>query len=147
MAVRDIFKISRKTFLNPSGWLDLNGLIEQNKTIWSVLKNLFTKVEPTRQETFEQAMVRQGLAEADIPRLMSRFALYVWLFLGCGLAAFAYAFYLLFAHHLFLGWLLSMSVSAFFATQAFRYDFWGLQLRRRTLGLSFADWKKSRLGE
>jgi hypothetical protein len=147
MAVRDIFKISRKTFLNPSGWLDLNGLIEQNKTIWSVLKNLFTKAEPTRQETFAQAMQRQGLAETDIPKLISRFTLYVWLFVGCGLAAFGYAFYLLFAHHLFVGWLLSMSVSVFFAAQAFRYDFWSLQLRRRTLGLSFADWKKSRLGE
>lgn len=147
MAVRDIFKISRKTFLNPSGWLDLNGLIEQNKTIWSILKNMFTKAEPTRQETFAQAMARQGLAEADIPQLIQRFSIYVALFLVCALVAFGYAFYLLFAHHLFFGWLLSVSVSVFFAAQAFRFDFWGMQLRRRTLGLSFADWKKSRLGE
>lgn len=147
MAVRDIFKISRKTFFNPSGWLDLNGLIEQNKTIISVLKNLFTKAEPARQETFEQAMERLKLTEPDIVALVRRYTLFVWLFVVCALAAFAHAFYLLFAYHLFFAWLLSMSVSLFFWAQAFRYDFWGLQLRRRALGLSFADWKKSRLGE
>lgn len=147
MAVRDIFKISRKTFFNPSGWIDLDGLIEQNKTIFSVLKNLFTKAEATRQETFEQAMARLNLTEPDIAALIRRYALFVWLFLICAFAAFGHAFYLLFAYHLFFAWLLSLSVSVFFAAQAFRYDFWGLQLRRRTLGLSFADWKKSRLGE
>ena len=66
MAVRDIFKVSRKTFFNPTSWIDLEALIYQNKTIWSVLKGLFTKPAVERTETFEEAMKRQDMTEADV---------------------------------------------------------------------------------
>ncbi len=146
MAVRDIFKVSRKTFFNPTSWLDLEALIYQNKTIWSVLKGLFTKQTPERTETFDEAMKRQEMSEDDVTLLTTRFKNFALLFFGIGLLIFAYAFYLLFKHHTILGWLLSLAVSIYFFAQAFRYDFWALQLTRRTLGLTFADWKKHWLG-
>jgi hypothetical protein len=57
-----------------------------------------------------------------------------------------YSFFLLFHHTAFLGWFLGMATSALFFAQAFKYDFWSLQMRRRKLGLTFQDWKKSILG-
>lgn len=147
MAVRDIFKVSRKTFFNPSAWIDLEALIDQNKTIFSIIKNLFSKPVAGTAETFDEAIKRQKVSEAEIANRITTYGRFAALYVLCGLAAFVYAFYLLFRHHTFLGFCLSFSVTIFFFAQAFAYDFWKLQLKRRTLGLTFADWKKSWLGE
>lgn len=147
MAAKDIFKISRKTFFNPSAWIDYQALVDQNKTIFSVIKNLFSKPAPAREETFEDALKRLKVNESDLPDMLATYRSYAAFFLLCGLVAFTYGFYLVFRHHTWIGFFLAESVCAYFLVQAFKYDFWALQLRRRTLGLTYADWKKSWLGE
>lgn len=147
MAVSDIFKISRKTFFDPKSWADTRSIVDQNRTIFAVLKAIFTPAKPERQETFEEAMKRQGLTEDQVLPLASTYRLYALIFLACAIVSFAYAFYLLFRYHHLLAFGLSLSVMAFFLAQVFRYDFWSLQLRSRKLGLTFRDWTKSWLGE
>lgn len=147
MAIRDIFKISRKTFFDPAGWLDYESLKYQNQTIWVVLKNLFTRPRPQREETFNAAMKRLKLSEEDVQYGAKNYRLFAIGFFLIGLLVFFYSFYLLFRHVTFFGWILGLAVSALFLAQAFKYDFWSLQMRRRKLGLTFADWKKSVLGD
>lgn len=147
MRVRDIFKISRKTFLNPGGWIYYDGLKEQTITIWGVLKNLFTPTRPVLEETFEQAIARLKLTKKDVANTAKTYHVYALIFAGLGLFALLYAFYLLFRFGTIAGWLLSIAVSAFLFAQAFRFDFWSLQMRERKLGLTFADWKNSILGK
>ena len=146
MALRDIFKISRKTFIHPSGWIDLDSLQSQNRTIWGVLKTLFTPQQPTRKETFDEAMKRLGLTEADLARSAMRYRLYGFFFLFIALVISVYAFYLLFRYGSFLGWLLGIGVAGLFIAQAFKYDFWAFQIRRRKLGATFEEWKRATLG-
>jgi intracellular multiplication protein IcmV len=146
MAVRQVFKISRKTFFNPSAWLDIDALKTQNKAIGRILKTLFASAKPTREETFEQAMQRQGLSEADIQGIANSYRWYAGIFLFFGIVVFIFAFYLLFSHSTFHGWLLAIAASALFFGQAFRYDFWVFQIKKRQLGCTFAEWKRHWLG-
>lgn len=146
MAVRDIFKVRLRTFLNPSGWIDLDSLIASNRTLWDVLRGLFTRPTVVKEETFEQAMQRFGLTETDIKERIVTYRRFAILFLVLGCVLFAYSFYLLFYHATFLGWMLGIAVSALFFAQAFRYDFWSFQLKRRQLGVTFDEWKRSILG-
>jgi hypothetical protein len=147
MAVKDVFKFSWKTFINPAAWIGYNGLVEQNKAIYGILTNLKTVPQPGVSETFEEAMKRQGLTEKDLQEGISTYSALALVFLMLGLAALAYAIYLLGRYGSLLGTLLGVVVAAMFAAQAFKYDFWALQMRKRTLGLTFEDWKRNYLGK
>ena len=147
MAVRDVLKVSRKTFFNPSAWLGLDLLKDQSRFIWATVKDLFIPPTPEFEETFEEAMVRLELSEDDIKTALTNYRYYTWLFVVLGLFTFAYSFYLLFRHATFLGWLLGLAVSALFFSQAFRFDFWAFQIKRRKLGATFVEWKRHFLGE
>lgn len=146
MAIRDIFKVSRKTFINPSGWFGLDSFVEQNKTIWDTIRSLFSPAKPLREETFEQAMQRMHLTEADLQNSAKNYRLFALVFVLFGLLLFLYAFYLLFTHSSYTGLLLAIAASAVFFSQAFKYDFWAFQIKRRKLGVTFAEWKANILG-
>lgn len=146
MAVRDIFKVSRKTFINPTGWIGYESLKFQNQTMWAVLKNLFTTAKPERKESFKEAMHRLKLSEEDVKYGAVNYRILAMIFLAIGLLFLIHSFYLLFHHSTFLGWFLGLGASGLFFAQAFRYDFWSLQMRRRKLGITFSDWKQSILG-
>jgi hypothetical protein len=149
MAVRDAFKITRKTFFNPRAWFNYDEFNNQNNVLWNLLKaNLVPpQTQPQDTQTFEQAMQRHGMAETDIPVAIKNYRLFALLFSLLAFLAFVYAFFILFGYHTLFGWLLSMCVCALLLAQALKYDFWSLQLRRRKLDLTFADWKASILGK
>lgn len=146
MAIRDIFKVSRKTFFNPSGWLDYDGLKNQSTNLYSILKTTYTPDKSGREETFEQAMVRLNLTEEDVAGIIKTYAFYTFVFVLLGLGMFCYAFYLLFSVGSLTGLMLGLGAASLFFAQAFRYDFWSLQMRRRKLGLTFEEWKRHVLG-
>lgn len=146
MAIRDIFKVSRKTFFNPAAWLDFNAVRAHTILVWTTLANLFTPPRPLREETFEQAMTRLHLTEPDVKSIAQTYRQYAIFFFIIGLLGFCYAFYLLFRYWTFIGFLIGLCMTALFITQAFKYDFWSLQMRKRKLGLTFEDWQKSILG-
>lgn len=146
MAIRDVFKLSRKTFFNPTGWIDLSYLKELNLTLWEIIKSLFSVPSQMREESFAVAKERLNLTEKDIASRIVRYRLYAIFFFILGMLIFFYSFFLLFRHVSVTGLILGFASSALFLSQAFRFDFWSLQLRRRTLGLSFKEWKKSYLG-
>lgn len=147
MALRDLFKVSRKTFFNPSAWVDYGAIKEQNRTIYSSIRNLFRPAQADREETFEQALTRLNLTENDIAETHKAYRRYAVLFFFITLLVFIYSFFLLFRYGAIFDFLIGLSVTALLAVQAFRYDFWALQIRKRTLGLTFQDWKKEILGE
>ena len=146
MAFRDIFKISRKTFFDPLAWFGYDTVRAQTLDTWSILKNLFSKPKSGEAETFEQAVLRLNLSETEITNTATTYRLYALMFAVFGILIFYYSFYLLFKHWVFTGWLLGVAASGLCFAQAFRYDFWSLQMRRRKLGLSFNDWLSSLIG-
>ncbi len=149
MAVRDAFKVTRKTFFNPRAWFSYDEFLNHNRIIWGSIKSVVVApaVEPgAEEETFEQAMERNGMSEEDRQIGIKAYRNFALIFVSLAVFSFIYAFFLLFAYHVLSGWLLAMSVCALLLSQAFKYDFWALQLQRRKLNLTFDDWKNNILG-
>ena len=146
MAIRDVVKVSRKTFFNPRAWLGVDELKFQFSTIISILKDLFSTPVPAREETFEQALARLKIEETDLTFLKNRYWTFSLFFMVCFFITFAYAFFLLFSHHVFFAFLMALAVALFFVGQAFRFHFWYYQLKSRRLGVTFTEWKNAVLG-
>ncbi|VVC75098.1 hypothetical protein AQUSIP_03740 [Aquicella siphonis] len=147
MAVRDIFRISWRTFFNPAGWIDYEGLKNQNITIYNTLRALFTRATPGRQETYEEAMKRLGVSDEEAQKTASAYRMYALCFFIVGLCIFVYAFYLLFGEFVITGWLLGLAASALCFAQAFKFDYWAFQIRQRKLGVTVSEWSRSILGD
>ncbi len=146
MAIRDVFKVSRKTFIDPGAWIGLESIIAQSKMIWRILRGAVAVIPPGASESFEDAVKRQGLTEKDIKEGERSYRLYAILFFLLGMTALAYALFLLVHYRSYSGCTLAAATSALLFSQAFKYDFWSLQMRRRHLGLTYADWKRYYLG-
>lgn len=147
MAIKDIFKISFKTYFNPSAWLDLNAIRAQNIAIWSIVRGLFIPAKPQRIETFEESMKRQNLTEADIKDAYDSYTAYSIVFLIMAAALVIFSFYLLFIYLTFSGWILALAAAGLSLAQAFRYDFWAFQIKNRKLGCTFAEWKRRKIND
>ncbi len=140
MAVKDIFKVNFKTFFNPVGWLGYNQLRDSTRTIRDVLKSLLETPTSTRIETFDEAMKRMNIDEADLGEIVQRYLIFSLVFLLIGSLAIGASFYLLFGYKTFAGFLLAIAAGALLLSQAFRYHFWYFQIVNRKLGCTFDEW-------
>ena len=144
MAIRDIFKVSRKTFFDPRTWADYDAFKAYNKNLWAILSGLFTSPQPGKKETFQEAMQRFGLKEEDIERTGRNYFIFAVGLAILGVLLFVFGFYLLLYHHAFHGWLISMAAVALCFSQAFRFHFWHFQIKFRKLGCTFEEWKRGK---
>lgn len=140
MAIKDVFKISRKTFFNPRGWLGYDLLKANTKIAWSIISDQFVPAKSLRTETFEQAVERQKLTTEDLQKLAANYLYYAIVFVVLGLAVIGLGFYLLFSHGSFVDLVLALASSSLFFVNAFRYDFWRFQIKQRKLGCTVAEW-------
>lgn len=147
MAIRDIFKFSRKTFINPSGWLDYDAVENQTRSLWTIIKSLMTPAAAQYSETYEEALARLGVTDEEAQHRGHRFKAYAILFVLLGFIVFFYTIYLLAVYKTFSGLILGLCAAAAFFCQAFRFDFWSFQIRSRRLGATFDEWKKNLLGD
>jgi len=147
MAIKDVFKISRKTFFNPGAWLGVHELTGYTRLISRTLKTAFTPDKAQRVETFEQALERLDVTEAGLQHNAERYQLYAWFFIALSASACLASFYYLFHHGTFAGWCLAMVVAALFAANAFRFDFWHFQIKHRKLGCTVQEWWQGKLND
>ena len=145
MAFKDIFKISRKTFFDPTAWLGWNELSSYNQVIGGTLKTTFTPDETRRTETFEQALQRLRVTEADLQETAKRYQLYRLIFLLLSIGSLLVGFYYLFAFKTLAGLVLAIAVASLFGAQAFRYDFWYFQIKQRKLGCTVDEWWRDKV--
>ncbi|HEV2613501.1 MAG TPA: type IVB secretion system protein IcmV [Gammaproteobacteria bacterium] len=104
------------------------------------------KKDQDTSETFEEALVRLQLSEADIERRKSQFQRLASIYLILGVVVFLYMVYLIFKKAFFpvigcLGILL-ITFSLYF-----RYSFWLFQMRERRLGCTFFEWLSELTGK
>jgi intracellular multiplication protein IcmV len=147
MAIKDIFKISRKTFFDPLTWLDYKSLKALNRTLFNQIRDLFTIPKPTRTETFEQALERFGLNADELEDIKGTYQAYAIVFVLLSIGIGLFSLYLIFSFTSFLGGLIGIAVTALALSQAFKYDFWVFQIKQQKLGCTFAEWKKARFGK
>lgn len=144
MAVKDIFKVSRKTFFAPGAWLGYDFVKNQSIYLWTVLKSLINALFPQKTtlhpETFEQAMQRLSLTEESLKETERLYLLFAAFFALLGVMVIVVAVLFLLAGHL-AATLISFGIVAFLFSQAFRYHFWRFQIKHRKLGCTFQEWR------
>jgi len=147
MAVKDVFKVSRKTFVNPRAWVGYDNIKDNTRTIKTMVTDAMTVRKPERTETFEEALERMDINEKDLPSIQTTYLSYAIFFVFLAVLDLGYGIYLLFYHHAFLGLILSLAVCALLLAQAFRNHFWYFQIKERKLGCTFEEWRDNLLGK
>jgi len=142
MAIKQIFKVNRKTFFDPRSWLGYDALKQHTMTIFNVIKGIGIADKATQQETFDQAIARFNLTDKELQDMAMGYCFYAWFFVFLAVVSIAIGTYLLIHHGTFTGFLLSLAVTALFLGQAFRYHFWYFQIKQRKLGCTFEEWRR-----
>lgn len=137
---RQVLKVNRKTFFDPRSWLGYDQLKAQTFFLFDYLRQLFSPAKPDRVETFDEAIARLNLNEADLQETGKTYFYYSILFISLAALAFISSFYFIFVHGSFSGWILAIAVAALLAAQAFRYNFWYFQIKNRKLGCTLKEW-------
>lgn len=145
MAAWDVFKVNRKTFFNPSAWLNVNEIKDGNRAIAEGLRGLFTAPTPVRTETFEEAIKRLGLTDGTLHQTEQNYLAFAWFFFIISIVTFVFSFILLFYHQTVAGWLICVPAAGLFLVQAFRYHFWYFQIKHRKLGCTFKEWREGKV--
>lgn len=141
MALKDVFKVNRKTFFNPVAWLNLKEIAANTRYIIDTIKTGFkTPDKPEKAETFEEAVQRQNLSEDDVAQTAATFQLYKLIFAVCAIFSFFSSFYFLIHYRTFAGFLLALAVTLVFSVQMFRFSFLLFQIKKRKLGCTFQEW-------
>ncbi len=146
MAIRDVFKVSWRTFFNPRMWTDYDTVKEQNKTLWQIATSALKADKATRQETFAEACKRLQLSENDLIERAKQYRFYAISFALLGVIALLYAFFLAIHYHSIAGFIIGIAAAGLLCTYAFRYDFWHYQIHERRLGISITEWRQHLLG-
>lgn len=145
MAAWQIFKVNRKTFFNPTAWLNVGEFRDNNRAIWDSVSGLFSVPAPTRTETFEQAVNRLGLTDDALHQTEQNYFAFAWFFAIIGVITFIFSFVLLFYHKTVAGWLIAMPAAGLFLAQGFRYHFWYFQIKNRKLGCTLKEWRNGKV--
>ena len=97
------------------------------------------KSSEIHNETFDQALKRLNLTEADLNNRKNKTALLMKLYAGIGGLLLVYLIYLLFAGHLAAAFttLMLVMIAGLFAV---RESFWLCQMQKRKLGVKFNEW-------
>ena len=140
MPVKDVFKVTRKTFFNPSAWFG-DTVTVNSKVTWELTRNLFkTPTQPEFTETFAEAMARLGVTMEEVQKRGQRFFYYALLFLLCAVGTIAYGIYLVISVGTLSGLVIAVVCAAMFGAQAFRFHFWYFQIKHQKLGCTFEEW-------
>lgn len=135
-----------KPFVNVKAWMGYTQLKEGAVSIGGSLKDIFTPAKGGVEETFEEAMQRMNLTEADIQKRKKEFFRLFIIYLIIALGTLGYTIYLA-NQHAIMATIASFAVTLVIVAQAFRFHFWLFQLKQRKLGCTFREWLDSGFGE
>lgn len=128
-------------------WFDWERVKAFTLYLGNGLKRLFIPKQPAEVESFEEAMKKLNLNDADIrTKQKSLFRMSIIMVLSA-LMIFSYAGYQLFEGSI-KAFIVSLIVTLIAMVLAFRYHFWYYQMKQRKLGCTFNEWyRKGLLGE
>jgi len=128
-----------KPLVNFPRWIGVSSLKQTAQALGKEAKSAFTEQKPEHQETYAEAIERLGLSTADVQRRMQWLLRFAMVYVGLASLIFIYALYLLISGHVAAG-LLSLVITVFVLTLAFREHFRYFQMRTQHLGCTFKDW-------
>ncbi len=134
------FKKAAKPFVDVPSWMNLNKLKTYGKSISDIGKGLFIPQKALRNETFEQALQRLKLSEADLNKKAHTLYNLSLIISAIALCLIAYLIYLIISHASFIAILVTLVLISVMLAKAFSYHFWVYQIRKRRLGCTIQEW-------
>ena len=131
-----------KPFVDVPAWAGYDQLKASAKSISTSMKDLFVPKKSDKKETFEEAMQRLNLTEADLIARQKEFKRLIIIFSILGFIVLGYTFYLIW-DRAFWGGLASFGLTVLVFSYSFRYHFWLFQIRQRKLGCTLREWLDS----
>lgn len=128
-----------KPFVDVPKWVGYRQLVKSNRELFSFAKKFFVPEQASTEESFEAALLRLKVTEADLVQRLKEFKRLMWIWLILLLVCIAYSIHLL-SQHALRGFFPCIGLSLVILTQVFRYHFWIFQIKHRRLGSTFRDW-------
>ena len=129
-----------KPLVDVPKWIGYRQLVTTQRVIFGYLKRLYTPEQAELSESFEAALLRLNLTEADLAKRLQEFTRLQRIWVALLLLVAGYALYNLWFQQAWRAFLPCVGFSLVILTQIFRYHFWLFQIRQRRLGCSFRDW-------
>lgn len=121
-------------------WVGLDRLKNSSKNLANLTKSLYTPEQAEYSETFEEALKRLNITEAEINQRRVEFTRLMVIYMLIAILLFSYSIYIVYVHKNILGFFMGFSVTIFALSHAFRYHFWIFQIKNKKLGCSVRDW-------
>ncbi|MCS5711141.1 type IVB secretion system protein IcmV [Candidatus Berkiella aquae] len=139
-----IFKSSKKAAghivdVRVDKWVSWDYLSESADNFKVILLDSIIPKKATYSETFEEALERLELTEADIAKRQKEFTQLFYFFLVLSLVIISYGLYLAFTGSMITA-LIAFCLSIYSLAQSFRFHFWLFQLKNRKLGCTIKEW-------
>lgn len=125
-------------------WMSLSYVKTVSRQTGSLLKDLVVPKKASRTETFEQAMERLRLTEADIIQRQKEFRQLVCIFFIIACLIILYGLYMITKGYPMVG-LISFCIALYALSQAFHFHFWLFQMKHRKLGCTLKEWFHSKI--
>ncbi len=143
MGVKSLFKKGFGSGLSPKKWVGFDQLKSDSISLGQMIKRVFKRSQKVKKkETFEQAVKRFNLTEADIQKRIKSAKELVVIFLALSAVLIVYTIYQWSGGHIvsgFICFILSLLILAY----AFREHFNLFQMRSRRLGCTYSEWFNS----
>lgn len=128
-----------KPLVDVPTWMNYQQISQHCSSLFSFTKGLFLPEKAGTPESFEAALIRFNLTEADLVQRMKGFQRLQWLWMIFFLIGIFYSIYLFFTQA-WRGFFPCLGFSTMILTQVFRYHFWIFQIKNRRLGYTFREW-------
>lgn len=136
-----------KRVINIRTWSDWDRIKSFTSYLVNGFKRLFVPQKAVTTESFEAAMARMNISEADLNSKQKALYRLSQVMISTAILLFVYAGYQVFYGSL-KATVVSLVVTMIALVLAFRYHFWYFQIKHRKLGCSFLEWyRQGLLGE
>jgi intracellular multiplication protein IcmV len=120
-------------------WLGWDYIANTTKDYKNIVEGMATPEKAEHIESFDEAMVRLGLTNADVAQRKKEFTRLFLFFIGLSVAIIGYGLFMAVKGHMLTA-LISFCISIYSLTQAFRFNFWLFQIKNHKLGCTIQEW-------
>ncbi len=121
-------------------WAGLDQIKDSSKSVVNLGRNLLTAEQANYVETFEEAMQRLNITEAELNARRKEFTRLMFIYLFVSLAIFTYSIYVVAVHKNFMGFMMGFAITIYSLTYVFKYHFWIYQIKHKKLGCTLREW-------
>jgi len=126
-------------------WLDYKNLKTNTQYYTNQFRSLYHITPLSRTETFEEAQDRLNLSPEFLELQQKNYLFLIYFYLILAVSVFCYCLWLIQSGNI-MGSLMSLAITLYALSFAFRYHFWRYQIQKRSLNCSLIQWLYDLLG-